>query len=232
MMHEPLTDLPVAPVANLTWALERTSQAMLVRAVGEVDLATLPMLWSNLKAMLEDNLNVVIDLTGIEYIDACGIQAFLDIHRLFVQSGQRFVLAQPTRLFSTMLREIAGFENAIPFFTSVAAALASFHSPCPAVTRPEIQKCTSGTKSQSPIGRTSMALDNDRNRVLASLRDRSEGVDSSTLGKDLTLAREAVERHLLYCTDYGLAMWKRHRDGSGQAVITERGRDYLVRQGL
>jgi hypothetical protein len=77
-----------------------------------------------------------------------------------------------------------------------------------------------------------MALDSDRNRVLASLRDRAEGVDSSALGKGLTLEREAVERHLLYCTDYGLATWKRHRDGSGQAMITERGRDYLGRQGL
>ncbi|HVH71124.1 MAG TPA: hypothetical protein VNB49_08460 [Candidatus Dormibacteraeota bacterium] len=77
-----------------------------------------------------------------------------------------------------------------------------------------------------------MALDNDRNRVLASLRDRLEGVDSFTLGKNLTLAREAVERHLLYCADYGLATWKRHRDGSGPAAITERGRDYLARQGL
>ncbi len=54
-----------------------------------------------------------------------------------------------------------------------------------------------------------MALDNDWNRVLASLRDRLEGVDSSAL-----------------------ATWKRHRDGSGQAVITDRGRDHLVRQGL
>jgi hypothetical protein len=77
-----------------------------------------------------------------------------------------------------------------------------------------------------------MALDNDWNRVLASLRDRSEDVDSSALLNGLTLAREAVERHLLYCTDYGLATWKRHRDGSGQAVITDCGRDYLVRQGL
>jgi anti-anti-sigma factor len=139
MMRKPLPDLPVAPAADLTWVLERTSQAMLVRAIGEVDLATIPMLWSNLKAMLEDNLNVVVDLNGIEYIDACGIQAFLDIHRLFIQCGQRFVVAQPTRLFSTLLREIAGFENAIPFFTSVTAALASFQSPARAITRPEIQ---------------------------------------------------------------------------------------------
>ncbi len=75
-------------------------------------------------------------------------------------------------------------------------------------------------------------VDNDRNRVLASLRDRAEGVDSSGLVTALTLAREAVERHLLYCADYGLATWKRHRNGAGQAVITDRGRDYLVRQGL
>ena len=77
-----------------------------------------------------------------------------------------------------------------------------------------------------------MALDKDRNRVLASLRDRSEGVDSSDLVKDLTLSREAVERHLLYRTDYGLATWKRHRNGSGPAAITHRGRDYLLPQSL
>jgi hypothetical protein len=53
--------------------------------------------------------------------------------------------------------------------------------------------------------RMAIALDNDWNRVLASLRDRLEGVDSSALINGLTLAREAVERHLLYCTDYGLA---------------------------
>jgi hypothetical protein len=77
-----------------------------------------------------------------------------------------------------------------------------------------------------------MALDNDRNRVLTSLRDRSEGIDSATLMVGLSLARNEVERHLLYCADYGLATWKRHRGGSGQATITERGRDYLIRQGL
>ena len=77
-----------------------------------------------------------------------------------------------------------------------------------------------------------MAVDKDRNRVLVSLRDRPESVDSSALVKDLTLPKEVVERHLLYCTDYGLATWKRHRNGSGQAAITDRGRDYLVRQSL
>ena len=77
-----------------------------------------------------------------------------------------------------------------------------------------------------------MALDKDRNRVLVSLRDRPEGLNSSSLIDALGLPREMIERHLLYCADYGLATWARSRDGLGLAVITDRGRDYLVRQGL
>jgi len=77
-----------------------------------------------------------------------------------------------------------------------------------------------------------MAIDNEQNRVLVSLRDQSEGMNSSMLCDHLGLVREVVERHLLYCNDYGLATWRRVRNGLGQAVITDRGRDYLVRQGL
>ncbi len=117
------------PAASLACVLERTSQAMLVRAVGEVDLATIPMLWSNLKAMVEENLNVVVDLNGIQYIDTAGIQALLDANQLFIQCGQRLVLAEPSPIFRMLLREIAGLEQTIPVFTSVAAALASFRSP-------------------------------------------------------------------------------------------------------
>ena len=77
-----------------------------------------------------------------------------------------------------------------------------------------------------------MALDNERNRVLASLRDQSAGANSVVLCERLSLAREAVDRHLLYCADYGLATWRQLRNGLGDAVITERGRDYLLRQSL
>jgi hypothetical protein len=77
-----------------------------------------------------------------------------------------------------------------------------------------------------------MAIDIERNRVLASLRDQLDSTDSSILSERLTLTREVVERHLLYCADYDLAKWRQVRNGLGQAMITERGRDYLVRQGL
>jgi anti-anti-sigma factor len=120
---------PETPAANFTCVLERTSQAMLVRTIGEVDLATIPMLWSNLKAMVEDDLNVVVDLNGIQDIDSAGIHALLGANQVFIRCGQRLVLAEASPIFRRLLGEIAGLEQTIPVFTSVAAALASLRSP-------------------------------------------------------------------------------------------------------
>lgn len=75
-----------------------------------------------------------------------------------------------------------------------------------------------------------MVLNNVRNRVLAALRDRPDGIDSETLGQTLGLTVDEVERHLLYCADYELARWTRKNGRVDVAVITERGRDYLTRQ--
>ncbi len=101
---------------------------MLVRPAGEVNLATVPLLWSNLRAMREDHLNVIVDLKAILGIDSAGMQALLDAYQLFIQCGQRLVLAEPSPMVRTLL-EVAGLEKAVPIFASVAAALASFRSP-------------------------------------------------------------------------------------------------------
>lgn len=77
-----------------------------------------------------------------------------------------------------------------------------------------------------------MALDGDRNRVLTSLQEEPDGADSATLAKNLGLATDVVERHLLYCADYALVAWNRHVGGVGRAMITIRGREYLTRQQL
>jgi hypothetical protein len=77
-----------------------------------------------------------------------------------------------------------------------------------------------------------MAINVDRNRVLASLRDDPHGADSATLAQNLSLTKDTVERHLLYCADYALIAWNRQGGGSGRAMITARGRDYLTRQDL
>jgi hypothetical protein len=77
-----------------------------------------------------------------------------------------------------------------------------------------------------------MPQDDVRNRVLASLRDEPNGADATALATKLGLAKDVVERHLLYCADYALVTWNRHSRGATPATITSRGRDYLTRQSL
>ena len=122
---------PDLPVDSFEWVIERTTEAMVVRPAGEVNLATVPLLWSNLRAMREDHLNVIVDLKAIVGIDSAGMHALLDAYQLFIQCGQRLVLAEPGPIVRTSL-EVAGLERVMPIFASVAAALASFRSPAPA----------------------------------------------------------------------------------------------------
>ncbi len=77
-----------------------------------------------------------------------------------------------------------------------------------------------------------MPVDKDRNRTLVALRDRPGGAPSRDLAGSLDLPLDVVERHLLYCADYALVTWARKANGSGLAVLTDRGREYLSRQGL
>lgn len=72
----------------------------------------------------------------------------------------------------------------------------------------------------------------ERNRVLCSLRDRPEVADSPGLMRALGLPRELVERYLVYCVDYGLAVWTGRAGGSRRAAITWWGRGFLAAQGL
>jgi anti-anti-sigma factor len=115
-------------IRSLEWAIERTTGAVLVRPGGEINSANVPLLWSNLRAMREDNLHVILDMKAVLSIDSAGVDALLDAYRLFVQCGQRLVLAEPSPMVRTSLLEIARLEDEIPVFATVAEALVSFRS--------------------------------------------------------------------------------------------------------
>jgi anti-anti-sigma factor len=70
-MREPHTDPPIIRFACLS---EVAPEATLIHVAGDVDLRAVPTLWSNLNAMREDNLNVVVDLHAVEYIDSSGLR--------------------------------------------------------------------------------------------------------------------------------------------------------------
>ena len=78
-------DRILPPAERFTCAIERTSEAMLLCPVGEVDRGNRSDAWSNLKAMREDNLNVIVDLKRIQDFNS-GIKVLLDAHQLFISA--------------------------------------------------------------------------------------------------------------------------------------------------
>jgi anti-anti-sigma factor len=123
-------------IFRLACPSELAPEATLIHVTGDVDLGTVCMLWSNLKAIREDDLNVVVDLHGIQHIDGSGAEALVEAYRLFIESGQRCLLAAPGSAVRRQLRMVAGPATTIPLFATVAAALASLRSapvPVPAL---------------------------------------------------------------------------------------------------
>jgi len=118
----------MAPASN--WSNQLLCQrqdldgAVCLALTGELDLASVSSLQAHLKAIAQLESNLVIDLSGLRYIDSTGAKAFLDTHRLFARTGRRIVLAtvQPMTL---RILEVMGLQKVIPVFPTVDAALAN-----------------------------------------------------------------------------------------------------------
>ena len=89
---------------------------------GELDLASVSTLQGQLTAAAETELHLILDLSGLRYIDSTGSKAFLDAHRMFARRGRRLVLAAVSPMTFKILNLI-GVDKVIPIFPTVDAAL-------------------------------------------------------------------------------------------------------------
>ena len=100
------TDWPITSAPQLHITLGRSSPAT-TRAtiVGEIDLATVPLLRDRLmRAMRDKTLNLLdIDLAGVRFLDCAGIGALLVVYNTGVRSGRRVRLTHPQPLVRHIL---------------------------------------------------------------------------------------------------------------------------------
>lgn len=89
---------------------------------GELDLASVSTLQGHLKAVALTEDNLIVDMSGLRYIDSTGAKAFLDAHRMFSRTGRRIVLAAVQPLTLRIL-EVMGLEKVLSIFPTVDAAL-------------------------------------------------------------------------------------------------------------
>jgi anti-sigma B factor antagonist len=79
---------------EITRVLERA----VVRVHGDVDLLTAPRLQRELADLIDGqgNLSVIVDLSGVTFLDSTGIHALIDARERMLRHGGDLILSSPT----------------------------------------------------------------------------------------------------------------------------------------
>ena len=92
-------------VPALRTSVTRSGRRVVVRAAGELDLATAPLLRRAIvSAGSPGPLDVVVDLSGVTFVDAAGLGALLDGSEAVRKGGGDLCLSSPSPMLRRMLR--------------------------------------------------------------------------------------------------------------------------------
>lgn len=85
---------------------------------GEIDLATVDQLEKDLKACLDTGSgNLVVDLTGADFMDSAGLRCLVMADRSYRESGRQFALVVTNGPISRLI-ELSGVEATIDIVSS------------------------------------------------------------------------------------------------------------------
>ena len=112
-------------MAELTLNTRLEGTSAVIVAVGEIDVYQAPRLRDALDALPSEAVGpLVIDLSGIAYIDSTGLGTLVAARKRRVADGSEVRLACPDPALRKVF-EITGLISYFPIFDSVEAALAA-----------------------------------------------------------------------------------------------------------
>lgn len=97
-----------------------SEKTAVVRAAGELDLATVPDLANVLEGLERECARIVLDLSGLTFIDSTGVRLTLIEHDRASIDGFEFAIAGVTGPVRDVLRR-TGLDAALPLVPDVAA---------------------------------------------------------------------------------------------------------------
>ena len=115
--------MPIVPKFELSED-DAEGEAHVVELQGEIHVTTAPRLAEHLTEAIESGKTaIVLDMSGVEFIDSTGLSVLLNALRLAGQHQGRLVLVCTNR---TVLRlfQITGLEGTFDFFDDRAEAIA------------------------------------------------------------------------------------------------------------
>lgn len=86
-------------------------QRSLIVAVGEIDLAVADRLWTELDPAITADRTVVLDCSGVRFLDSMGLRILIKALRKADSVGARFQLADPTPIVRRVL-DLSGVAEA------------------------------------------------------------------------------------------------------------------------
>jgi anti-sigma B factor antagonist len=104
-------------------AVERLCATAVVRVSGELDIATVPGLTDVLRGLEQPCDRVVLDLSGLTFIDSTGLTLAVTEHQRAAKDGVELVLAGATENVLEVFR-LTGLDVTLPMAPDVATALA------------------------------------------------------------------------------------------------------------
>ena len=106
---------------TLTIGIDDADGATIVALSGELDLGTIPRMEGPLLEQLQRGTAVLVDLSGLSFIDSSGIGALIQANRSADGTPVSFLIeadSQVDRVF-----KVAGIGDAMPVFTDRGEAL-------------------------------------------------------------------------------------------------------------
>ncbi len=87
---------------------------VLVRIIGDLDMATVGRLATATRDVLDAGRHVVFDLGGVSFVDSSGLRYFLDLYQRAGSTGFSFALRQARRSVHKTF-EVSGLDRVLPW---------------------------------------------------------------------------------------------------------------------
>lgn len=103
--------------------VDNTEGHVLIRATGELDVSSSPNLQRTGEDSLADGHDVVLlDLSGIAFLDSSGLGALIALHRSAVAHGAQVAVVSASTAVRRVV-DLTGVRHVVPLHDSVADAL-------------------------------------------------------------------------------------------------------------
>ena len=103
--------------------VDETPHCLVVRIIGELDIATAPQVVQALNGVGDDVPRITVDLLDTSFIDSTGLTTLFRAHKRFEESQRQFQLVcGPGNVEVLRVIDLMGFDQVFTMFDSLAEA--------------------------------------------------------------------------------------------------------------